>query len=227
MRIERELKKHSSIKIILYICLVTIRVFKMKKLVLLLFVTMTTLASAQKMKVTSGDFKFLKGEKELNLVMDYSNVKFYKENMDETAYIQKREKDILDSDKDKTEVEKWKKDWEYSKSTTFVDKFLASMNKNSSLNTAENNTTAKYTLIVETVWIYPGWYAGVMAQPSKVSTVLKFVETANPNIVLLEITSNKAPGDNFVGVANNNDRIAEGYAKTAKSLAKMLRKKVK
>src|SRR5690606_25060384 len=82
---------------------------KIKKLVLLLFVTMTTLASAQKMKVTSGDFKFLKGEKELNLVMDYSNVKFYKENMDETAYIQKREKDILDSEKDKTEVEKWKK----------------------------------------------------------------------------------------------------------------------
>src|SRR5690606_16087880 len=199
----------------------------MKKLVLLLFVTMTTLASAQKMKVTLGDFKFLKGETELNLVMDYSNVKFYKENMDEAAYIKKREKDILDSDKDQAEVEKWKSDWEHSKKVTFVDKFLASMHKNYSINTAENNTDAKYTLIVETVWIYPGWFGGVMSQPSKVSTVLKFVETANPDVVLLEISSKNAPGDNYIGVPNNNDRIAEGYAKTAKSLAKMLRKKVK
>src|SRR5690606_1001603 len=75
-RTDEFLSKYTT-GIILYICLVTIRVFKIKKLVLLLFVTMTTLASAQKMKVTSGDFKFLKGEKELNLVMDYSNVKFY------------------------------------------------------------------------------------------------------------------------------------------------------
>lgn len=202
-------------------------IYQMKRLVLLLFITMTSLASAQKMKVTLGDFKFLKGEKELNLVMDYSSMKFYKENMDEAAYIKKREKDILDSGKDRTEVEKWKTDWEHSKKETFVQKFLASMNKNSSINTSENNPNARYTLIVETVWIYPGWYGGVMRQPSKVTTVLKFVETANPDLVLLEITSKEAPGDNYVGIANNNDRIAESYAKTSKSLAKLLRRKVK
>jgi len=43
----------------------------------------------------------------------------------------------------------------------------------------------------------------------------------------LEIESKEAPGDNFVGVPNNNDRIAEGYAKTAKTLAKKISKKVK
>lgn len=205
----------------------SIKSLTVKKIVLLLFITMTTLASAQKMKVTLGDFKFLKGETELNLVMDYSNTKFYKENMDEATYIRKREKDILDSDKDQAEVERWKTDWEHSKKVIFVDKFLASINKNYSINTTENNTDAKYTLIVETVWIYPGWFGGVMSQPSKVSTVLKFVETANPDVVLLEISSKNAPGSNYIGVPNNNDRIAEGYAKTAKSLAKMLRKKVK
>jgi len=180
------------------------------------------------MKVTSGNFDFLKGETELNLIMDYSSMTFYKEKMDENAYIKKREKDILDSEKDRTEVENWKNDWEHSKKVTFVEKFLASMNKNSKrINTSENNAAAKYTLIVETVWIYPGWFGGVMKQPAKVSTLLKFVETTNPDTVLLEITSKNAPGDNFVGVPNNNDRIAEGYAKTGKSLAKMLSKKVK
>jgi len=198
----------------------------MKKIVLLFFVAITSVVSAQKMKVVSGDFKFLKGQKELNLVMDYSQMKFYKENMNEEAYIKKRENDIS-ADKGTAEAEKWKNDWEHSKNNTFVEKFLASMNKNTSIKTSENNSQAKYTLIVETVWIYPGWFGGVMKQPAKVNTVLKFIETANPSVVLLEITSNNALGDSYIGVANTNDRIAEGYAKTAKSLGKMLSKKVK
>lgn len=199
----------------------------MKKLFVVLTIMMSGFVQAQKMKVVSGNFDFLKGQTELNLVMDYSSMKFYKENMDENAYIKKREKDILDSDKDQAEVENWKKDWEHSKNVRFVEKFLAFMNKNSRIKASENNTEAKYTLRVETVWIYPGWFGGVMAQASKVSTVLKFVETANPEEVLLEITSKDAPGHNAIGIPNNNDRIAEGYAKTSKSLAKMLSKKVK
>jgi hypothetical protein len=39
-----------------------------------------------------------------------------------------------------------------------------------------------------------------MNQPSKLSTLLKFVETENPSHVLLEIESKNAPGDNFVGL---------------------------
>jgi len=45
--------------------------------------------------------------------------------------------------------------------------------------------------------------------------------------VLLEINSKDAIRNNFVGILNNNDRIIEGYAKTAKSLAKMIAKKIK
>lgn len=74
------------------------------------------------------------------------------------------------------------------------------MNKTRVIRTSVNNNDAKYTLLVETVWIYPGWYAGVMVQPPKVSNVLKFVETSNPLTILLEIESIKAPGDNFVCV---------------------------
>lgn len=188
---------------------------------------LVTFVQAQKMRIVSGNYDFLKDQKELNLVMDYSNVTFYKENMNEAAYISKREKDILNAGKPLTEVEDWKNDWEYSKKVSFSEKFIASMNKNSSIITSLNNTDAKYTLYVKTVWIYPGWYAGVMTQPAKVNTILRFVETADNNVVLMEIESKEAPGDNFVGVPNNNDRIAEGYAKTAKTLAKKISKKVK
>ncbi|SEM77858.1 hypothetical protein SAMN05421856_106248 [Chryseobacterium taichungense] len=199
----------------------------MKKLLLVFLIFLTGVVYAQKMKVISGNFDFLKGEKELNLQMDYSHIKFYKENMDEAAYIAKQEKDIRKANKSPEEFEVWKKDWEYSKNTQFVDKFLASMNKNTDIRTSVDNQSAKYTLLVETVWIYPGWFAGVMNQPSKLSTVLKFVEKSDPSNVLLEIESKNAPGDNFVGLPNNNDRISEGYAKTAKTLARMIEKKIK
>lgn len=195
------------------------------KLFFAVIVAFTASVSAQKMKVESGDFSFLKGQSDLKVVFDFSKTTFYNEKMSEEEYIAKRTKEIGD-DKGKSEADKWLKDWEYSKENSFIDKFLASMNKNMKIK-ASKDTDAKYTLIVETTWIYPGWFAGVMKQPAKVSASLKFVETANPGNVLLVVSSKNAPGDNFVGVANNNDRIAEGYAKTGKSLAQMIGKKAK
>ncbi len=186
-------------------------------------------AVAQKMKVESGSFDFLKGQTEINVAFNYENVTFYKEEMSEQEYIQKRVKEITE-DKNKAEADKWLNDWNKSKEEDFIDKFMLSFKKNMEkpkINIKQGND-AKYTLIVEAVWIYPGWFAGVMKQPAKVSTRLKFVETANPDNVLLVITSKNAPGDiAFVGVPNHNDRMAEGFAKTGKSLAKLLEKKIK
>lgn len=196
----------------------------MKKLFLFVMIGSSSFILAQKMKVLSGNFDFLKGEKELNVQFDYSNATFYNEKMTESQYVDKRAKEIS-KDKGEAEVEIWKADWKYSKETSFMEKFLASMNKNVAIKTSVN-PDAKYTVIVETIWIYPGWFAGVMNQPSKVSTLLKFVESANPSNILLTIEATKAPGDNFIGLPNNNDRIAEGYAKTGKSLAKMIDKKI-
>ena len=90
----------------------------------------------------------------------------------------------------------------------------------------EGLKTTKYTLIVETVWIYPGWDAAIMKQKAKVSTRLKFVETNNKSNVLLEISSEEAPGDQWGNNFSNESRIGEGFAKTAKSLAKMIIKKL-
>lgn len=194
-----------------------------KKILLSLLLTLGVFLNAQKMKLTSGNLDFLKGQTELNLKFDYSNATFYKEKMNETAYIDRRIGEIS-KDKGNDEAQKWKKDWESSKDSSFQDKFKASWDKNSKL---QISSDAPYTLIVETVWIYPGWFAGVMNQPAKVSTILKFVDSKNTSTVLATIESNNAPGDgNFIGVANNNDRIAEGYAKTAKTLAKFVEKKL-
>ncbi len=198
---------------------------KMKKILLsFMLVFGLLIVNAQKMKLTSGNFDFLKGQTELNVVFKFKDATFFKEKISYDAYIDKKKKEYLEKNT-QADFDRWFKDWNYTLDTTVPDKFLSSMNKNSKIKSAQNLST-KYTLIVETVWIYPGWYGGVMSQPSKVSTLLKFVETANQSNVLAVVESNNAPGDNFVGVPNNNDRIAEGYAKTAKSLAKMIEKKL-
>ena len=89
----------------------------------------------------------------------------------------------------------------------------------------EGAKDAKYTLIVETVWIYPGYDVSVMKQPAKVTTRLKFVTTDDKSNVVLEILSEEAPGDQYGSNFSNESRIGEGYAKTGKSLAGMILKK--
>lgn len=198
----------------------------MKKLFFIAIMAVSSTAFAQKMSVESGDYNFLKNSSALNVKFDFNKALFFNENMDESRYIEKRLKDI-EKDKGSEEAQKWKNDWDESKNVSFKEKFISAFNKNSEIKLA-SSSNSPYTLTVKTIWIYPGWFGGVMSQPAKVSTVLVFSETDKPNHVLLQILSEKAPGDgNFVGVANNNDRIAEGYAKTGKSLAKLIQKKVR
>ncbi|MFM9460114.1 hypothetical protein ACLHWR_12530 [Flavobacterium psychrophilum] len=80
-------------------------------------------------------------------------------------------------------------------------------------------------MIVDLEWVYPGYNVVMAKKGAKVSTVLKFVETTNRNNVVLAIKSDEAPGDVFGGSFSNEDRIAEGFAKTGKSLAKLILKR--
>ncbi|HBW82032.1 MAG TPA: hypothetical protein DEF78_20700, partial [Sphingobacterium sp.] len=125
--------------------------------------------------VLSGNFNFLQDQKELNVQFDYTPLTFYNEKISEEEYVKRRVKEISDS-KGKMEGEIWKSDWEQSKANDFQNKFISLLNRNVNIESSKN-PNAKYTLIVQSIWIYPGWYAGVMAQAAKVSTVLKFVET--------------------------------------------------
>ncbi|TDE31698.1 hypothetical protein E0I61_03060 [Flavobacterium ranwuense] len=199
----------------------------MKKLVVaVLFVS--SMMTAQDIDVVKGNFDFLKDQKEINVEFDYSKMTLMKEKKTEAQYIEDRTKELNEKTKGVGNI--WMKKWNASKELIWSPKFLELMNvvfvkdkKETSFQ--EGLIAAKYTLIVETVWIYPGWDAMVMKQPAKVSTLLKFVETNDKSNVLLEISSQEAPGDQYGSNFSNESRIGEGFAKTAKSLAKMVLKK--
>ena len=200
----------------------------MKKTAILALLFFSGIAMAQDVEVVKGDFKFLSSQKEINIEFVYSNLKLMKEEMTEAQYVKERSAELNEKSKGKGDI--WKKKWEGSKELIWNLKFLELANvvlskDKKDLNFQEGLTNAKYTLIVDVVWIYPGWDAGVMKQAAKVSTVLKFVETANRNNVVLELTTDKAPGDQWGNNYSNESRIGEGFAKTAKTMSKMILKK--
>lgn len=201
----------------------------MKKIVFIALLLASVTGFAQDMDVAKGDFNFLSDVKELNVEFDYSHLKVLKENYSNEEYVTKRAAELNEKDKGNGNI--WKKKWDGAPETIWNPKFLELLaktyGKEKDVNVGEGVTSAKYTLIVDVVWIYPGWDAAVMKQPAKVTTTLRFVETANKSKVLLEITSEKAPGDQWGNNFSNESRIGEGFAKTAKSLGKMIIKKTK
>lgn len=181
---------------------------------------------AQKMKVKQGGFDFIVDQKEVNVEFDYSNMKLLKENYSNEEYMTKRSADLEEKARGKGKT--WEKAWNSSRELIWNPKFLELVNKylskDEDIYFAEELADTKYTLIVQVVWIYPGWDVGIMKQPAKVATNLKFVETANKDIILLEVGSKNAPGDQYGNNYSNESRVGEGFAKTGKSFAKLILK---
>ncbi len=199
----------------------------MKKILTLILVIAFSSIYAQKIKVEQGGFDFIAAQKEINVEFDFSNMKVLKENYTNEEYVTKRSADLEEKARGKGKT--WEKAWNSSRELVWNPKFLELMNKylgkDKDMYFAEGLSDAKYTLIVETVWLYPGWDAGIMKQPAKVTTNLKFVETSNKDNILLEVSCKNAPGDQWGNNYSNESRVGEGYAKTAKSFAKLILKK--
>lgn len=201
----------------------------MKNFLFVAFLFASVAGFAQDVDIKKGDFKFLSGQKELNVEFNYSNLKLLKENLTNEQYVEQRAKDLNEKDKGNGEI--WKKKWKAAPEMIWNNKFMELLvktyGKEKDVNIGEELKSAKYTLVVDVVWIYPGWDAAIMKQPAKVSTVLRFVETANKSNVLMEIETDKAPGDQWGNNFSNESRIGEGFAKTAKTIGKMIIKKLK
>lgn len=200
----------------------------MKKQVILIVALITVVFSyGQKMKVEKGGFDFIKDQKEINVEFVYDNLTLYKDNRTNEQYVKERTAELEEKSRGKGQA--WAKKWDSSRELIYAPKFLELVNKylekKKGIYFSEELPNAKYTLIVDVAWIYPGYNVGVMRKGAKLSTNLTFVETANRDNVVLKLTAKNAPGDRYGGSFSNEDRIGEGFAKTGKSLAGFIMKK--
>jgi len=198
----------------------------MKKILVMSLLLGSCLTYAQKLKNETGNFSNLKGEASVNVKFNYSNLKLLKENYKEDEYVSRRMKEL--NEKDNGNGDAWHSKWKNAKDGIWEPKFLELLLKNvDKVSFKEDDKSAKYTLLVDVVWIYPGWDVYMMKQAAKVTTNIKLVETKNQSNILYQVDAIDAPGDQFGNNYSNEARIGEGFAKTAKTIGKKIAKEIK
>ncbi|KPE51334.1 hypothetical protein [Chryseobacterium indologenes] len=200
----------------------------MKKLLLLLFIAFVTTVYAQnQINYEWGNLDFLKDQTEVNVEMKWNNPLFQAENMTETQYLEKRKAETL-AKKGEEAWGKWIAEWENFKKSQYIDYFFKGINGKSKKIAFKSDVKTKYTLIIDTKWIYAGWHGGLIGQEGKLTSDLIFVETDHPEKVVMKLA-----GDKILGKPQNKDfvweygRIAGAYEATGKELGKIVKKLTK
>ena len=200
-----------------------VKVFSLATLFCLLF---TTQGVSQKLDIYEGKLKFLKGQKQINVQYDYSDMSVGK---------YKKEQEYLDdkiADRNKDEAgsgDEWARKWVDGRESQFEPKFEELFNKELSKDGLKTGRypDATYTIILKTKHTEPGFNVGVMRRPAHINVEIWFVETANMDNVEAKAKMKKVPGQDAFGFDfDASYRLQEAYAKTGKILGKYISKKV-
>ena len=147
----------------------------------LALIAATTVAFAQKTKVTKGDFTELKGQTEVNVVWDYSEAQVRGGSpfanwkaLPEAEWLQK----IIDkkNEKEAGTGDDWNKKWAAAKPGSFEPSFeikMAELWKDASVKRGLDN--AKYTIRVKVTYMDPGYSIGVSASDAWLSGIIEVV----------------------------------------------------
>ena len=181
---------------------------------------------AQKIKQTEGNLSFLKGQKQLSIEFVYADdLKVGKST--EQKYIEK--KMAKANDKEAGTGREWLESWQNDRPKYYQPKFIELFNdvlNKEDIILSEGNQSASYLLIVETIFIEPGYNVGVSRKNAYINLVVSIVENNNHDNILAKFTINKSPGKMAFGSDfDTGMRMGEAYAKAAKELASYLLKK--
>jgi len=175
-------------------------------------------AHAQRIKITSGSDDILKSVNSINIEFTYENIavgKYTNEKdyiTDKTAEYNKKEAGKGDT---------WAASWKNDRASRYEPKFLELFKISSGMSVLSD---AKYTMIVKTLSIEPGWNIGISRKNAEIDLDIWIVETANKSNKLASFTINNVPGGTAFGYDfDTGQRISEAYAKAGKSLGKFFK----
>ena len=192
----------------------------MKKItgLLLLSFALVLQAAAQKVKTTSGTDDILKPESSINIEFNYDNLAVGKYKNDQDYITAKTEEY---NKKEPGKGDTWAASWKNDRQSRYEPKFIELFKLTSGMNIL---TDAKYTMIVKTVSIEPGWNIGISRKNAEIDLEIWIVETGNKSNKLASFTINNVPGGTAFGYDFDTGlRISEAYAKAGKSLGKFLK----
>jgi hypothetical protein len=194
----------------------------------LLFIAGFSLTSiAQKISTESGDLSFMNGQTELNVKYDFSEFQIG-DFSSEAEYKQKKIKEL--NEKEAGRGDQWENSWERDKKERFPNMFEKLLNKRikAKIHAAQNNEKAKYTLIVKTIFMEPGFNFGIVRRDAVVTFEYLFVDANDESKTLAKLTHPYVPGSHHSGYDYDpGSRLSESYAKGAKMLAAYILKNIK
>lgn len=197
------------------------------QLLMMVVLLFTSLAFSQKVKITQGDYKSLKGITEYNLVFDNSNLSIPKYKSEEEFLEDKMSKR---DEKDSDTGEKFKQSWFADRENRYEPKFIESFNKRFNKNEVKvgKDLNSEYIMKVHTTLMWAGYNVGVWRENSKIEATVSVYKTKQPENIIFSANFTKVEGGSFFGTDyNSGDRISEAYAKLAQKLAAEIQKRAK
>lgn len=177
---------------------------------------------SQKPDVLEGDWEAVSSIKTFDLEFDYSNVAI-PEFASEEEYIAQKMKEKEEDEPGTGEA--WKKRYYADREAHFEPKFIESFNKRGEWKADKTYDDSEYVMKVTTVEQYNGWNVGVMRKPARIAATIG-VYKRNDNKPLILVKYEDVKGADPLGYDfASHSRVAEGYAKLAKSFLRDLEKK--
>lgn len=185
----------------------------MKNLLLVLIFAFSAInLSAQDVKLKEGNIDFLKGQTSLVVQFTYDeNMKIGK--VTETEYIDKKVKDL--NKKEPGKGDEWKDEYYSNRTTIYEPKFMGYFNQHTTgvgVTLEKASEKAQYIMIVNTIFVEPGFNIGYMDKPAYVNFEVSFVPKDDQSKVLAKYTIMKSPGGIYGIEFDFGTRVGEAYA---------------
>lgn len=204
----------------------------LKKLIILCLVAFAALSFTlteigfPKIRLVSGNLNFLKGEKKLNVKYDYSEMKVG--GFDEEDYLKDQ---VTKKNKKKPgSGDKFREEWDNNKENKYAPKFEELLNKylkDDNMVAGRDSVDTKYTVILKTTLLEPGFNVGISRKPAYINVDIIFVANSDPKKVIAKLVMTNVPGQDGMGFDyDTGSRIAESYAKCGKGLGEFIDKNV-
>ncbi len=179
-------------------------------------------ATAQDIKLISGDVSVLKGQSAISISFVYDGMDVG--GFTEEIYLKQKKSEFKKAADGDKFVTQWKADFKEKDEKKFIEQFNMGMKKLKL--TAEKGGDSKYSMVVKTIKIEPGFFtsSGGFSRETYINLTIDIIETANPDNVLATIKTEKVTGksDNMVEMKDQQTRIALAYGASAAETAKLI-----
>jgi hypothetical protein len=200
---------------------------KILKIAAIILVTMIANISTTAQKITlDGDIDALKDEKSMTIEFNYDSMKIGKYNNTNDDYVAHKKDDLNKKYPGKGDA--WALVWVEARKAKYEPAFKEGFESSSAIST-NAKSDSKYTLILKTTFIEPGFHIKMIAKENAVVNAEAWiVENSDKNKIVatinIERAVGKAPGDNDEDTYN---RISNAYKRTGEALGNLIKGKSK